>query len=166
MPVRSVNSPLELRVRGARRLAVVALIREFGRPFTTEQLWKVCSQMPNPISRATLYRLLRVLREEGLLKDIFLPHGQQVSIYTNAATVCVVECSGCGLYADCPELSSGLASAIERAKLKPSLTAIFLRGLCPECSAGKRREMREKGIVKTAVSPPSAARHSHAESGR
>jgi len=119
------------KVRGSRKRAVVAAIRSFGRPFTTEQMFKICSDMPNPISRATLYRILRALRQEGTLKDVFLPHGQQVSIYTESAIVCVVECADCGLYANCPGISDSLALAMERTELEPTLTAVFLRSRCP-----------------------------------
>lgn len=132
-------------IRGPRRRAVVALIQNFGRPFTTEEMFKVCSGMPNPISRATLYRILRTLREEGALKDVFLPHGQQISIYTDSAAVCVVECSDCGLYANCPGISTSLASAIEQAELEPALTAIFLRSRCPKLR-DCRRQGDDKGI--------------------
>ncbi len=136
----------ETKIRGSRKRAVVAAIRNFGRPFTTEQMFKICSDMPKPISRATLYRILRTLREEGTLKDVFLPHGQQVSIYTKSAIVCVVECADCGLYANCPGISGSLASAMEGTELEPTLTAIFLRSRCPRLTDCKKLTEQEEGV--------------------
>ncbi|CAN5808968.1 hypothetical protein BH09VER1_BH09VER1_32790 [soil metagenome] len=108
------------------------MIQNFGQPFTTEQMFKACSRLPNPISRATLYRILRTLREEGALKDVFLPHGQQVSIYTDSTLICVMECSDCGVYANCPGLKDKLALAVAESAIEPALMAIFLRSPCPK----------------------------------
>jgi len=131
--------------RISKRKAVVALIRDFGRPFTTEQLWEACRAMPNPISLATLYRILKKLRNEGVIKDICLPHGQQVSVYTDSAVVCVVECLNCGRYANCQALSTQFTSLIGQSEIDPAQAIILLRSPCcrgDECGTCENRAPR------------------------
>jgi Fe2+ or Zn2+ uptake regulation protein len=138
----------EIKTRSPRRRAVIALIRDFGKPFTAKQLWEVCGDLPHPISRATLYRILRALRDKGIVKDIFLSYGEQVSIYANSSIVCVVECLSCGLYTSCPKLTASLATTIEQSEMDPSQTAIFLRSPCPRIDGCKRQGVQKEASSK------------------
>jgi Fe2+ or Zn2+ uptake regulation protein len=137
---------LEIKTLGPRRRAVIGLMREMGRPFTIAQLWKICSRMPNAISRATLYRLVRALRDEGTVKEIFLPHGQQILVYTDSPVICVVECLTCGLYADCPTLSAQLVPVIAQSEITPTQTVIFLRGPCQNINDCAQRSVGKSAV--------------------
>jgi len=126
-----MNSEVETGRRASRRRKVVALIRELGRPFTAEQIWKICSAWPDRISRATLYRILRALRDKSILKFIVLPNGRQVAVCTEARTFCIVECLDCGNYIDCPKLQADLCDWVEHLQPSAHEAAVYLRSGCP-----------------------------------
>ncbi|MFZ0711418.1 MAG: transcriptional repressor [Terrimicrobiaceae bacterium] len=58
-----------------RQKAIREVIDDLDGTFTAMQLWRKCRECKRAISRATVYREVRMLREEGYIKDIVLPHG-------------------------------------------------------------------------------------------
>jgi Fe2+ or Zn2+ uptake regulation protein len=127
-----------------RARAVIATVEAAEGPFTAIELYRMVKKVRPDISRATLYRTLRILRAEGRIKDIILPNGLHVSIHTDSNVFCVVECEDCGRFRTCSEVARHLQTSIERIPLIPSETAIYVRGRCRDKLATGRCQFEGK----------------------
>jgi Fe2+ or Zn2+ uptake regulation protein len=115
-----------------RQKAIRETIDALDGPFTAMQLWRKCRERRLAISRATVYREIRMLREEGYIKDIVLPHGLHVSARTDAEGCCITECEDCGRFRMCPAFVMEVADAAVNTPVIPSHAAVYLRGRCRE----------------------------------
>ncbi len=59
------------------RLALLAAVQEFGRPFEAEELLLELREAGQRISKATIYRTLKHLLDAGLLKQVYFGRGKQ-----------------------------------------------------------------------------------------
>jgi Fur family transcriptional regulator, ferric uptake regulator len=59
------------------RLALLAAVQKFGRPFEAEELLLELRETGQRISKATIYRTLKHLLDAGLLKQVYFGSGKQ-----------------------------------------------------------------------------------------
>ncbi|HVT80508.1 MAG TPA: Fur family transcriptional regulator [Phycisphaerae bacterium] len=59
------------------RLALLAAVQKFGRPFEAEELLLELREAGQRISKATIYRTLKHLLDAGLLKQVYFGGGKQ-----------------------------------------------------------------------------------------
>jgi len=112
---------------------------------TAEQVYVSVHEKDEHLSRATVYRNLHLLAEEGLILSIKAPGGERFDLRTdNHAHVICIEC---GRVWDVPLKEDTTLDSQATAALRPkakggypwtvySHTTIF-NGLCPECAAKK-----------------------------
>jgi Fe2+ or Zn2+ uptake regulation protein len=127
-----------------RKQAVVNAVKQVQNPFTAEQLFHMARRLVPGVSRATVYRTICILRDEGCIKEVCLPHGKRIFAHTNAGVLCVMEC--CGRFTTFPaaELSSQLAIVARERHLSPVHTSVYVRGRCQDWCATGRCPQKER----------------------
>lgn len=126
MPTDNSSSGRNRPTQRAVRLAIDAL----AGPFTAAQLFQRCREFHPGISRATVYRELRKLREEHYIRDIILPHGLHVSVRSDTDGCCIAECEDCGRFGLCAQFPLDRTLADVPIPVIPSHVAIYLKGPC------------------------------------
>jgi len=119
-----------------RKKVVLDAIESMGVPFTALQLWRYISKSDAGVSRATVYRILQSLREEGFIKDIVLSHGLHVSIRTEEEAYCIMECTDCGRFQMCPDLAAKMTVSSQNLSMIPGQIAIHIRAKCRDRQQG------------------------------
>jgi Fur family transcriptional regulator, ferric uptake regulator len=108
-------------------------------PFTAEQLFELAQRFLPGVSRSTVYRTICILRDEGRIKEVCLPHGKRILAHTDADILCVVECEDCGRLTSIPtaQLNSQLTSVARAKHFAPIQSGIYIRGRCQDwCGTG------------------------------
>jgi Fur family ferric uptake transcriptional regulator len=115
-----------------RKQAVLDVVKATSSPFTAEQLFQAVQQHLPGVSRSTVYRTICILREEGRLREVCLPHGKRILARTDADILCVVECEDCGRLASVPttEFSFPLANVAHAKNISLVQSSIYVRGRC------------------------------------
>ncbi|HEY5779810.1 MAG TPA: transcriptional repressor, partial [Terrimicrobiaceae bacterium] len=115
-----------------RKQAVVSAVKAVQSPFTAEQLYRVAQRFLPGVSRSTVYRTICILRDEGSIREVCLPHGKRILAHTDANILCVMECEDCGRFLSIPtaELSSQLSSVAHERNFSPVQSSIYVRGRC------------------------------------
>lgn len=81
-----------------------------------------------------------MLRDEGWIKEICLPHGKRIFAHTETDVLCIMECEDCGRFTAFAAhgLSDQLAIAAHERHLSPVLTSVYVRGRCEDrCATGR-----------------------------
>ena len=121
------------------RQIVLGLIKEFdGEHVTAEALLSIINERKLDISRATLYRVLDLLVEEGLLKKI---------IVDNKTSACFqlcdhldhhhfhLICEKCGklIHLDCEEVDELIEHISKEHDFDVNASRVVLYGICHDC---------------------------------
>lgn len=120
---------------------ILKVISSFGdRPFTAEDLLSLLVSQEEKSSRATVYRALRSLEKEGVLRKYFLtPQSPGYYQYLSRELDCEehfhMVCSACGhlYHIECKEFE-GLIRHLQEShhfKIDPHQTVLY--GLCEPC---------------------------------
>jgi Fe2+ or Zn2+ uptake regulation protein len=125
-----------------RKKVVLDAIEAMGEPFTALQLWRYISKSDAGVSRATVYRILQGLREDGTIKDIVLSHGLHISIRTEEEAYCIMECVDCGRFQMCPDLAATMTASSQNLSMIPGQIAIHIRARCRD---------RQQGVCQRAI---------------
>ena len=126
-----------------RKQAVINAVKQVQSPFTAEQLFHMAKRLVPGVSRATVYRTICILRDEGCIKEVCLPHGKRIFAHTDADVLCVMECEDCGRFTTFPaaKLSSHLAIVARERHLSPAHASVYVRGRCQDwCATGRCRQ--------------------------
>lgn len=123
-----------------RKQAVINAAKEVQGPFTAQQLFHMAQRFLRGVSLSTVYRTICILRAEGCLKEIYLPHGRRIFAHTDADVLCIIECEDCGRFTTCPAaaLSGQLEIAARERHLSLGHASIYVRGRCQDlCATGR-----------------------------
>ena len=123
-----------------RKQAVINAVKQVQSSFTAEELFHIARRLVPGISRATVYRTICILRDEGCVKQVCLPHGKRIFAHTDADVLCVMECEDCGRFTTFPAagLSGQLAMVARERHLSPVHTSVYVRGQCQDwCATGR-----------------------------
>jgi Fur family transcriptional regulator, ferric uptake regulator len=125
---------MERRRNTRRKQAVVSAVKAVQGPFTAEQLFQLAQQFLPGISRSTVYRTICILRNEGSIREVCLPHGERLFSHTDADVLCVLECEECGRFISIPAagLSSQVASVARERHFSAVQSTIYVRGQCQD----------------------------------
>lgn len=88
-----VKSP---RAPSRKRRMVVELVKQFGRPFTMDELIAETRRSCPEIGRSTVYRTILALEIEDRLSEVVTPAGRRVFVARSSPLVCLAECPQCG----------------------------------------------------------------------
>jgi Fur family transcriptional regulator, ferric uptake regulator len=116
-----------------RRLA--ALVDRQAGPFTAAGLLDAARKERLPVGRATVFRTLSLLEQQGVVERIDLPSGDHAYVACardhHHHAVCVV----CGRVTDLPDLDVGvsIAELSRRSGYEIESHRIELFGRCPDC---------------------------------
>ena len=137
---RTLNHRMKGRRNTRRKQAVIDAGKEVQGPFTAEQLFHMTQRFLPGVSRSTVYRTIGILRSEGCLKEIYLPHGRRIFAHTDADVLCIIECEECGRFTTCPApaLSGQLEIAVRERHLSSVHASIYARGRCDDWGATGR----------------------------
>jgi Fe2+ or Zn2+ uptake regulation protein len=129
-----------------RKQAVINAVKQVQSPFTVEQLFHMAKRLVPGVSRATVYRTICILRDEGSVKEVCLPHGKRIFAHTDADVLCVMECEDCGRFTTFPdgELSAQLAIVARERHLSPMHASVYVRGRCQDWCATGRCPQKER----------------------
>ena len=129
-----------------RKQAVINAVKQVHSPFTAEQLFRLARRLIPGVSRATVYRTIRILRDEGCVKEVCLPHGKRIFAHTDADVLGVMECEDCGRFTTFPavELSGQLVIMARERHLSPVHTSVYVRGRCQDWRATGRCSQKER----------------------
>jgi Fe2+ or Zn2+ uptake regulation protein len=64
--------------------------------FTARDLCDALAANRPRVSRATVYRVIAILRNEGSIREVWFPSGKRICINSDEPLVCIVECADCG----------------------------------------------------------------------
>ena len=121
-----------------KQLVLDAVFRLANHP-TAEEVYAEVARSHPMVSKATVYRNLGSLSEDGLLRHIKMPGGADRFDHMLLEHHHII-CTQCGCFADAP--ASGSAALDEAVARQTGYSGvshdIVFRGLCPECAkAGK-----------------------------
>ena len=121
-----------------KQLVLDAVFRLANHP-TAEEVYAEVARSHPTVSKATVYRNLGSLSEDGLLRHIKMPGGADRFDHMLLEHHHII-CTRCGCFADAP--ASGSAALDEAVARQTGYSGvshdIVFRGLCPECAkAGK-----------------------------
>ena len=134
----------EARARSSRRSqardAVVEVFATHRGFASAAEVHEAASRDRPRLSRATVYRAIRLLQEDGLLDMVVDARGR--TTYRQCGRRdrhSHLTCRGCGVVVelDPPELDP-LESAAEQAGCRDVSASVVVRGFCPACSTGAR----------------------------
>jgi Fur family ferric uptake transcriptional regulator len=135
-PVAEALSSGGRRMTRARRTVGELIGRQQG-CFTAADLLDEASSRALPIGRATVFRTLDLLAEEGSLERIDLPTGEHAYVSCAPDHHHHVVCRSCGVSVEVAD--SGLQEAITRIGSQTGFQIeqhrLELFGLCPQCAA-------------------------------
>jgi Fe2+ or Zn2+ uptake regulation protein len=137
---RTLNDWMTGRRNTRRKQAVINASKEVQGPFTAEQLFHIAQRFLPGVSRSTVYRTICILRDEGCLKEIYLPHGRRIFAHTDADVLCIIECEDCGRFTTCPAgaVSGQLEITARESRLSLVHASIYARGHCQDwCATGR-----------------------------
>jgi Fur family ferric uptake transcriptional regulator len=122
----------------AARAAVVETIAALGRPFTAGELCAAVGARAPSVGRATIFRTLELLEEEGLVARLFRRSGPSYVLCDAAHParsrhflVCVA-CDGVAEFDD-PRLATLLQSVAQRQAFRPEADFVEIFGRCRAC---------------------------------
>lgn len=127
-------------------------VQTMPNPFTAKDVCDSLATARPRVSRATIYRVLTLLREEGALREFWFPNGRRVCIRADDRIVQIVECADCGLL-QCPPLSA----AAQKLAAKNSLETILYQKMnCPRrgIGCGRRPEPGAAGDGESRLAIP------------
>lgn len=130
-----------LRSRGHRvtpqRLAIAAVVRDFDRHVTAEQVYtEVAGRMPG-VSLPTVYATLELLEEMGLVRRV-ATEGPTAVYDPRTDEHHHLVCRACGAIADVNGAldPAELMLAARASGFAPDSTQVVVRGLCAACRTG------------------------------
>lgn len=122
-----------------KQLVLDAVCRLANHP-TAEEVYHEVSKTHPTVSKATVYRNLSSLSEDGLLRHIQMPGGADRFDHTLADHNHIV-CTECGCFSDAmvPENEKLDAQAEKVTGYAQVSHDIVFRGLCPKCSGASNQ---------------------------
>ncbi len=124
-----------------KQLVIDAVFRLANHP-TAEEVYEEVAKMHPSVSKATVYRNLSSLSEDGKLRHIQMPGGADRFDHTLSIHRHII-CTKCGCFADAPAFETKmLDEEVEKSTGFCNVTHdIVFCGLCPECA---KKESEEK----------------------
>jgi len=124
-------SASNIRLTSARRSVVAVMRRHPGRLYP-EELAAECST-----GRATVYRMLKLLADKGLLCRVVRDNGAVFYHVSTLAHRQHIVCSRCGSVEEIelPELDAGLAQALTKTGYEALDFRLEASGICPGCTS-------------------------------
>ena len=123
-----------IRLTRTRALIIKALCKYNGH-FTADELYLRLSKSPYPVSRATIYRNLRIMAEQGLISVISVGKDLKKRFSKKTDSHSYLVCRMCGEVKEVklnPETVKEELQDMTDYELLPSQVSIV--GLCPKCS--------------------------------
>ena len=123
-----------VRLTGPRRKLAALIERREGH-FTAADLLKDAGRRRMGIGRATVFRLLELLREQGLVERIDLPDGTHAYIPCEPTHHHHLVCLNCGAATDVDDcgIEAVTREAARRSGFKIEQHRLELFGRCPDC---------------------------------
>ena len=129
-----------LRLTAPRRKIVKMALAEEG-AFTAEKLWELLSKATARVSRATVFRTVKLLAEAGALKAVDTGDGAVVylSKFSRKTTLTEVVCSDCGRIEvlEAPFIEWYGKAAAKKCGLEAQEARVQIKGLCVRKKLGK-----------------------------
>jgi len=133
-----------VRLTGPRRKAAALIAAQQGH-FTAADLIDAARRKRLTLGRATIFRLLDALTEQGVVERVDLPNGQHAYVACETAhhhhIVCVV-CGATEKVADCG-IKRVTAEAARRTGFEVESHRLELFGRCPACRTVKNRATKK-----------------------
>jgi len=136
----SLIDSLEARgVRLTRQRRVLAdILDNVGRHVNAQDLLTIGKQRDSSINRATVYRTLRLLKQEGLIDELDLLHFEGEKHFYEPRPRASHVHVGCGRCGAVVELESGVPEVLaaevrDRTGFEPDSIRIEVRAICPTC---------------------------------
>jgi Fur family ferric uptake transcriptional regulator len=133
---------VSFRRRTRQREAILAALRDAPGPLSAARLWEAAEREAPGLGRATVYRALRKLREEGLVSVVELPGEEPLYESAGRGEHHHFRCRGCGVVLDLP----GALLRVPAGTLLPGGhrvegCSLLLSGSCGDClsRAGRTR---------------------------
>jgi Fur family transcriptional regulator, ferric uptake regulator len=122
------------RLTGPRR-SLAALVDRRAGPFTAADLLRSAEHDRLPVGRATVFRTLALLEENGVVERIDLPNGEHAYVACAREHHHHAVCVSCGRVTDLPDLDVGvsIAELSRRSGYEIETHRIELFGRCPDC---------------------------------
>lgn len=125
------------RITGARRAVIETLARVDGHP-SAEELWAALEQRHPSVHRATVYRTLETLAEQGVVTHVHMSHGTTAYHLTNPVAGrghLHARCRACGRVFDLPgDLLDPVRSRLaEESDFELDPRHVALSGTCRSC---------------------------------
>lgn len=134
------NQPIQRRNTRQRALVLTAVQDRCDHP-TADAIYEDIHAIDERISRATVYRNLNLLAEEGSIRIVKTPHGSRFDLRCDCHAH--VQCSLCKCVVDAElPIGDGLDTAVaELTGYTITNHEILFEGLCPACQAriGQKR---------------------------
>jgi len=124
-----------VRLTGPRRAVATLIARRGGGHFTAADLVAAAARRRLVVGRATIFRLLDLLVERGLVERVDLPDGRHAYVPCEATHHHHVVCTDCGSVtevADCG-IAAVAAEAARRTGYAIDAHRLELFGRCPDC---------------------------------
>lgn len=119
------------------RRAVIAAMELLGEHFSAEEV----AQGARGVGRATVYRTLRLLQEEGLLCRVLLEDGERHYRLTERGHHHHLTCTGCGAVQDFSDYDvPGISALANRAGFSVQGHWIEIYGRCASCAQQGNRK--------------------------
>lgn len=132
-----------LKLTKSRRTILKAVAASSG-PFTSAELCEAASSLDGGIGRASVFRVLQLLRQRGLVERLHSDDDERYTLCLETTHHHHATCLSCGrtdpLRAD--DAERALTRAVEALGYVPSEHVLEARGICPACQDRDRKVPR------------------------
>jgi Fur family peroxide stress response transcriptional regulator len=131
------------RVTVQRQLILEYLFHKLSHP-TVEEIYSAISAVyPSYVSMPTIYNNMRVFKEFGLVKDIYVKQIGVTRYDTNTGPHHHLVCLDCGKITDCDAEVSLSLHFDQGQPFRAQSFYLEVYGVCPECDAVQGKTMKE-----------------------
>ena len=134
------NNPSNTRPLTPQRSLLLSTIREAGTHLDAKELYRRASEKDASISLATVYRSLRLFKEQGLIEERHLGQVRCSYEIKHLGEHQHLVCRGCGqvIEFESPLIGKLVAEVQQKNNFRVTRTELYLEGYCHKCKKGKR----------------------------
>jgi len=124
------------------RRTILDVVAAMGRPFTPTELTEQVALADPRIGRASVFRLLQLLRQSGLVERLHGPAGELYTLCLAVGHHHHVTCTVCGrTEAFVLEDDDAVARAVEQVGYRMEQHVLQVFGVCAACRGGEHGEV-------------------------
>jgi len=134
------NNPSNTRPLTPQRSLLLSTIREAGTHLDAKELYRQASEKDASISLATVYRSLRLFKEQGLIEERHLGQVRCSYEIKHLGEHQHLVCRGCGqvIEFESPLIGKLVAEVQQKNNLSVTKVELYLEGYCHKCKEEKR----------------------------